>query len=95
MVTTVVAPLMSKTRLAPLPLMVNLFAPGASIFRLWEIGRSPDVSVMEWTEWANSMVSPLTALEIAARSDPGPLSAPDVTMTGETLTSSGFQGTLV
>ena len=83
---TLTAPLTSKIRLLLLPLIVNLPAPGPSIVRLVEIGSSPDVSVMEWMELANSMVSPGTACAMAYRSDrAAPLSALDVTMDGELL----------
>ena len=56
---TVAPSLMSKTRPASLPLTVSLSAPGPSMFRLVVIANSPLVSVMLWTEWANTMVSPL------------------------------------
>jgi hypothetical protein len=35
---------------------------------------SPLVSVMAWTLFANSIVSPLLAVAIVFRSEPGPLS---------------------
>ena len=84
---TLTAPLTLKTRLASLPLMVNLSVPGPSIFRFVEIGSSPDVSLMEWMLLANSMVSLGTACAIAYRSVPGvvKLSALDVTRTVEPL----------
>lgn len=51
MVTFVVlSPLMSKTRLALLPLMVSLLAPGPSISRLLVMSSSPLVSVMWLTD---------------------------------------------
>jgi hypothetical protein len=63
---TVTLPVMSKTRLASLPLMVNFFAPRLSMSRLLSITRSPLVSVIVLflSEEAKRMVSPLLAVAI-------------------------------
>src|SRR5262245_56209712 len=68
--------LMSKTRLASLPLTAKRLAPGPSMSRFLLIASSPLVSVIVWPLrlGAKRMVSPLRALVIAARSDPWPLS---------------------
>src|SRR5271157_4653851 len=62
-----VAPLpISKTRLALLPLMVSLSAPGPLMFRLLVIFSSPSVSLMvSWLGRANTIVS--APLAIPAR----------------------------
>ena len=55
---TLALPLMSKTRLASLPLTESLFAPGPSMVTLWLIGNSPLVSVMvPCSPGANAMVA--------------------------------------
>src|SRR5262245_11473351 len=69
---TVTPPLMSKTRLVLLPLMVRRLAPGPSISRLLVIANSPLVSAMVWPArlGAKLMVSPLWARAISPRSEP-------------------------
>ena len=54
------------------------------------IRSGPLVSVMLWTEWANSMVEPLGAVERMARNEPAPLSSGLVTIKvlGNLLSSS-------
>ena len=66
--------LMSKTRLAWLPLTVSCFAPGPSMSRLLVMASSPPVSVMVWPRRLGEklMVSPLWAAAISPRSEPSP-----------------------
>src|SRR5262245_31615865 len=71
---TVRPALMSKTRLAWLPLTVSWFAPGPSMSRFLVMANSPPISVMVWPArlGAKSMVSPLWAAAISPRSEPSP-----------------------
>src|SRR6185369_7188124 len=75
---TTVAPFVtSKTREALLPEMVTLLASAeASMVRLLLISNWPLVSVMVWPERlvTKLMMVPGPALEMAARSEPAPLS---------------------
>ena len=75
------APAISKTRLASLPLTDSLFAPGPLIVTLSVIDNSPLVSVMvPCSPLAKSIVSPLWARPISARSEPVPWSCRFVTV---------------
>src|SRR5262249_34955377 len=71
---TVTPPLISKMRLASLPLTVSWFAPGPSMSRFLVMASSPLVSVMVWPRrlGAKLMVSPLWAAAISPRSEPSP-----------------------
>src|SRR5438270_5834729 len=72
----------SNTREALLPLTVNWPAPGPAMVRFCLMSSSPLVSVMVWPTklGAKTMVSPLWAAAMSARSEPAPLSSLFVTV---------------
>src|SRR5260370_24477313 len=72
----------SNTREALLPLTVSWPAPGPAMVRFFLMSSSPLVSVMVWKSrlGAKTMVSPLWAAAMSARSEPAPLSRLFVTV---------------
>jgi hypothetical protein len=72
--------LTNRTRVASLPLIVNASTPGPSIVRLLSITSWLASVIVPRAPEANATVSPGAAFPIAARSDPGPLSAVEVTV---------------
>ena len=73
---TVVLVMISKTRLALLPLTARTAGPGPRMVIFLTTASSPPVSVMvPVTFVAKVMTSPLPAGTMAARNEPGPLSA--------------------
>src|SRR5262249_5882678 len=81
---TVAPALTVKTRLAPLPLTVNLLAPRPSMVTLVVTLSGPVISliVAPLRLLSKRIVSPLPAEPRAARSEPGPLSPALVTVIG-------------